>query len=95
MEATEKFYWTKTWHKCRDGFVKYKRGLCEACLSCGIYKPGEIVHHKIFLNADNINIPEVSLNWDNLELLCRDCHAKRHGSGKRYKVDEFGRAEIR
>ena len=52
---------------------------------------GEIVHHKIHLTPDNINNPAVSLNWDNLELVCRSCHMKLHGNKKRYSVDAFGR----
>ncbi|UWP69737.1 HNH endonuclease [Subdoligranulum variabile] len=70
-------------------------GLCEQCLKTGLVKPGEIVHHKVHLTPDNINDPEVSLSWNNLELLCRDCHAKAHGSLKRYKVDEMGRVIIK
>ena len=44
----------------------------------GIYKPGEIVHHKIELDPITIENPEIALSFDNLELLCRDCHAARH-----------------
>lgn len=58
-------------------------------------KPGEIVHHKVHLTPDSINDPTVALSWDNLELLCRTCHAKAHGAAKRYKVDKMGRVTIR
>lgn len=54
--------------------------------------PGEIVHHKIELTPMNIDKPEITLNWDNLELVCRNCHALIHG-GKdksRYTVTETG-----
>ena len=61
----------------------------------GLYVPGEIVHHKIALTPDNINDPSVSLSWDNLELLCRDCHGKEHSGHKRYCVDSFGRVTVR
>lgn len=46
------------------------------CVRCG--KPGEIVHHKIYLTPENIGNPDISLNPDNLETLCRDCHALEH-----------------
>lgn len=46
------------------------------CVRCG--RPGEIVHHKIYLTPENIDDPNITLNEDNLELLCRDCHAMEH-----------------
>lgn len=68
--------------------------MCEKCLKEGRYTPGDIVHHKIHLDPVKILDPSISLNWDNLELLCRKHHAEAHGSTKRYKVDEFGRVTI-
>lgn len=85
------FYNSQAWKQCRKSFVSYRRGLCERCLSRGIYKPGEIVHHKIHLTPDNIGDSNISLSFDNLQLLCRDCHALMHKPEKRYKVDELGR----
>lgn len=41
-------------------------------------KPGVIVHHKIHLTPENIYDRNIALSWDNLELLCRDCHDKEH-----------------
>lgn len=40
--------------------------------------PGDEVHHKVYLTPDNINDPETTLSWDNLELLCAACHSKEH-----------------
>ena len=87
----EAFYVTWTWRKCRAAFAKSKGNLCERCLKRGIYKPGAIVHHKINLTPETIKDPNVALSFDNLELLCRDCHALAHKPDKRYKVDELGR----
>jgi 5-methylcytosine-specific restriction endonuclease McrA len=70
----EHFYKSKAWQECRDAFFISKFGLCERCS-----RPGEIVHHKIYLTPENINKPEITLNWDNLELLCLDCHNREHG----------------
>ncbi|MEO2848988.1 HNH endonuclease, partial [Lacticaseibacillus paracasei] len=36
------------------------------------------VHHKHYITADNINDPSITLNWDNLEYLCFDCHQEEH-----------------
>lgn len=60
----------------------------------GIYTPGEIVHHIEHITPDNIENPEVTMSFDNLELLCRECHAQMHDRRKRrYKLDELGRVQ--
>ena len=58
----------------------------------GVYTPGKIVHHKIWLTPDNIHDTSITLNWDNLMLVCQDCHAKVHKTEahERYFIDEFG-----
>lgn len=90
-EYAEGFYKGKAWQDCRNAYLKSKQGLCEKCLSRGIIKGAEIVHHKIHISPDNIGNPDISLNWDNLECLCRDCHAEEHTRKvKRHKVDEYG-----
>lgn len=95
-EFAEGFYKSKAWKDCRADYLKSVGGLCERCLASGRYSPGEIVHHKIHLTPENINDPSVTLNWDNLELVCRDCHADLHrGYDRRFDVDEFGRVTVR
>lgn len=94
-EFAESFYKSKAWQQCRNSYAKSVGGLCECCLKRGLVKSGEIVHHKVKLSPENINDPAVTLSWNNLELLCRDCHAKAHGAVKRYKVDEMGRVTIK
>lgn len=87
----ERFYKSVAWQRMREAYAKKHMYLCEDCLSRGVISRGEIVHHKIFLTAQNINDPNITLAEQNLELLCRECHAKRHGKkNKRYIVDEFG-----
>ena len=92
----EKFYKSKAWKNCRDAYSKSVGQLCEDCLEKGIYRSGEIVHHKVELSPENIDDPNITLNWGNLRLLCRDCHAEKHKkSMRRYKVDECGRIQIK
>ena len=74
------FYSSKRWQDCRDRYAKSRHYLCENCLRKGIYKPGVIVHHKIEIDPVTIEKPEIALNFDNLELLCRECHAEVHGT---------------
>lgn len=73
-DFAKSFYQSQAWKKTRDAFYRSKYGLCERC-----GQHGDIVHHKTYLTADNISNPDVSLNWDNLELLCRNCHNIEHG----------------
>ena len=90
QDYAKHFYSSKQWANCRQAYKKSVGGLCEHCLMQGVYTPGEIVHHKIHITPDNIDNPLVVLNWDNLELLCRQCHGLAHG-GKRYKIDKDGK----
>jgi 5-methylcytosine-specific restriction protein A len=72
-EFSRKFYNSKQWIRCREAYKQSKFGLCERCSM-----PGEEVHHKTYLSPENINDPNVTLNWENLELLCQSCHSKEH-----------------
>lgn len=83
-EFARKFYSSKQWQDCRNGYAAMKGYLCENCLRNGIYKPGVIVHHLEELTPLNIHRPEVTLNYSNLELLCRECHKDIHGTGGRW-----------
>lgn len=88
-------YRSRDWKKCRAAFIKRQGGLCERCYAKGLIVPGVIVHHKIHITPQTLNDPSVVFNFDNLELLCRDCHEKEHGRMKsRYKVDDFGKIII-
>lgn len=53
-----------------------------------------IVHHKTHLNESNVYDDNITLNDDNLEGLCIDCHNKEHiGTGilrTGYSFDENG-----
>lgn len=92
----EKFYKSKAWQKTREAYWQSKQGLCEICLAKGIIKPCEIVHHKTELTPDNISDPAITLNWDNLQAVCRDCHAQIHTkTKKRYTIDDCGRVTVR
>lgn len=94
QEYAKSFYKSKTWQKCRIAYAKSVGGLCERCAADGLIVPGEIVHHKIFISQNNISNPEITLNFENLELLCRKCHGNEHGKiSKRYEVDELGRVK--
>ena len=67
------FYNSKAWEDCRLAFMRSKFFICERCGA-----PATIVHHKEYLTPNNINDPNVTLNWANLEALCMDCHNQEH-----------------
>jgi 5-methylcytosine-specific restriction endonuclease McrA len=91
-DYAKSFYKSRAWQHCRDAYAKSQAGLCERCLKEGKIVPGEIVHHKVYISPENINNPEITLNWNNLELVCRECHEREHkGLKNRFAVDEFGR----
>lgn len=87
----ETFYKSRAWKNCAKAYKASKGGLCERCLKSGKISAGAVVHHKIHISQKNINDPTITLNWDNLELLCYDCHAAEHGNKKRYAIDAYGR----
>lgn len=82
QEYAKRFYKSTAWQRCRQGFIVSKFGLCEKCK-----QPGSIVHHKKHITPDNINDPSVTLHWDNLMLLCTDCHNTIHGQHRPTRDD--------
>lgn len=89
-EYAESFYFSPAWRKTAKAYTKSVGGLCERCREKGIVRAGQLVHHKVHITPDNIGDVNITLNWDNLQLVCRDCHAELHKGLKRYKVDEQG-----
>ena len=72
----EEFYKTPAWRKARAAYISQRKavdgGLCEVCGD----ELGRIVHHKIWLDDDNCNDPEISLNPSNFMYECQVCHNK-------------------
>jgi len=80
------FYKSPAWLEARSLKIMTVNGLCERCRAIGIE-----VHHKERLSIDNVNDSSISLNQDNLELLCRECHNKEHKRfSKEVKFDSDG-----
>ena len=90
IRFSDGFYVSPAWKKCARSYRRSVGGLCERCREAGLIVPAEEVHHKIRLTPENINRPEVALNWENLIALCKECHMKEHRKEKRWKVDEDG-----
>lgn len=69
----QKIYDSPKWKKLRRMYLESQNYICERC-----GKPATICHHKEYITASNINDIEVTLNFDNLEALCQECHNKEH-----------------
>ncbi len=95
------FYNSKKWKQCRTRYIqlmpKHKRGLCEKCYAKGEHVLGEELHHKIQLTPKNINDASITLNHDNLILLCYECHKREHGmrNDRGYQYDSDGNIIIK
>ena len=68
---------------CRKDYLdlaqacKIKGGVCAKC--GGVFDISELrPHHKVELTLDNIDDVNVTLNPDNIEVLCHDCHNAAH-----------------
>ena len=86
------FYFSQAWKKTREAYRKSRRNLCEVCLEKGLVVPCVIVHHKTPITPENINDPNITLSWNNLQCVCRECHAQLHDQkDRRYTIDEYGR----
>ncbi len=70
----KQFYKSMPWRRARDAYIDERMaidgGLCEVCGE----EPGKIVHHKIWLNDDNCNDVDISLNPKNFRFECQTCH---------------------
>ena len=89
------FYSSIAWRRCARGYRRSVGNLCERCKKNGLIVPAEEVHHKIHITPENINRPEIVLNWRNLIALCKDCHMKEHRKEKRWEVDENGSVRLK
>lgn len=85
----KEFYQTKAWKQMRKIIWLKQSCLCNRCHKA-VYVDGisdyipkgkrlkGIVHHKEYLTDNNYLDDFISLNEDNLEGICIDCHNKEH-----------------
>lgn len=70
----KQFYRSTAWKRARQAYIDYRMaidgGLCEVCHE----EPGLIVHHTVWLDDDNCNDPDISLNQKLFKYECITCH---------------------
>lgn len=97
-DFSRSFYNSTKWKRTAEEYKDKQNGLCEECCKKGLIVPGNIVHHKAELTPNNINDESITLNHNNLQLLCRTCHLQAHGRNsithKRYTIDAEGRVTM-
>ncbi|MGX5485228.1 HNH endonuclease [Bacillus cereus] len=70
-EFAKKFYKSIYWKECRLAYIATRiDGMCEHCKDV----PGYIVDHIIEITPQNIDNPDIILNYENLQYLCLPCH---------------------
>lgn len=73
----KRFYKSTAWKKCRKSFIAKRitidGGSCQHCKD----KLGYIVDHKEEITPMNINDPDITLNHNNLQYLCLECHNRK------------------
>lgn len=80
------FYKSTVWQVAREIKIRDANGKCERCGALG-----EEVHHVKRLTVHNVMDPNISLNQENLELLCKKCHNEEHKRfSKSQQFDEDG-----
>lgn len=79
------FYNSKEWKYLRRVKFRAAAGLCEECLKKGKIVAGREVHHKEPIEKNW----EKRLDYDNLILLCDECHRLAHERSSR--LQEFNK----
>jgi len=71
-----KFYNSKEWRQLRQALIIQRGAICQQCGRNMTFNQSELIGHH---TPGNINDPLVSLNPENVDLICFDCHNKEHG----------------
>lgn len=73
-----KFYTSKNWRELSNRLKIECDYVCAKCKNKIRDGKHLIGHHKIELTDTNINNPQISLNPQNIEIICLDCHNNEH-----------------
>lgn len=77
LDPIHAFYCRKDYLDLAQAYKIKSGGVCAKC--GGVFDISELrPHHKVELTLDNIDDVNVTLNPDNIEVLCHDCHNAAH-----------------
>ena len=74
-DYAKSFYNSQAWRDTQAAYMASQYYICERCGSVA-----RIVHHIQYITPQNIQDPNITLSWDNLQALCIDCHNAEHMS---------------
>lgn len=79
-----RFYASGMWRRKQAQILKEKHWECERCKKKGKVKRADTVHHIKYLR----DRPDLALEDENLEVLCKECHYDEHHKKKGGFVNE-------
>lgn len=89
----EQFYKSKQWEVFRRIVISERvdctgATICESCGKEIVNRNDLILHHKIELTDCNVNDTSISLNPENIEIICMKCHNKEHNRFNGWKRED-------
>lgn len=78
MDKLHQFYTSKAWRDFAYTLKIKANGQCQRCEKNIIDFKYLIAHHKENITEENINNIKISLDPNNIEIICHDCHNKEH-----------------
>ncbi|MGI6042125.1 MAG: HNH endonuclease [Candidatus Alectryocaccobium sp.] len=79
-----RFYVSAEWRTLATAARVQQHNECQRCKARGYYKACEIVHHKRYVKK----FPQLALDPDNLECLCKECHEEEHHKNEKPLTQE-------
>ena len=76
-KTLQNFYASDRWRHLRSNLILERGNKCHRC-NKSFPSPSLIGHHIIPLTIDNIEDVNISLNQNNIEIICIDCHNEEH-----------------
>ena len=87
-----RFYNSRAWRALRERLIVEANFLCADCGESYLRDSTQLVgHHVKELTPANVNDASISLNPDNIKIICRKCHDKAH---RRFAYDDGQRVYI-
>jgi len=75
------FYSSKKWRKFRETIIAQRGNRCEKCGNRIAVAKEIVIHHIKEIDETNVDDAMVSLNPDNVMVVCHSCHNKIHPRG--------------